>query len=326
MVDRGSIDVQPVYQRRDRWRADKQSALIESFLINVPVPPIYLAEDDFGIYSVIDGKQRLTSIQAFMRNELRLTNLEKLHELEGYRFQDLPPALANALQVRPYLRVVTLLRQSDPDLKYEVFTRLNTGGEPLNAQEIRNVVFRGPLNDLVYTLSQHTFLRKQLKITNERSSAFRNMVDAEYVLRFLTLLDNWQSFSGELGKSMDDFMLDYQDSDPTQLNEFQEEFDVAITACEEIWGSHAFQRPVDNGWRAQALAGMYDAQMVSLALSLDDEIEILVARKAEVISATRRLFRDSRFEDAVRVGTNTPSRVRYRIEKMTGALNELTRD
>lgn len=320
MVEGDAIDLRPVYQRRERWRAQKQSALIESFLLNVPVPPIYLSEDDFGVYSVIDGKQRLTSIRAFMKEDLVLTGLKEIPALEGYRFRDLPPPLANALQVRPYLRVVTLLRQSDPELRYEVFTRLNTGGEPLNAQEIRNVVYRGSLNDLIYDLSRHGFLRHQLKITSERSTAYRNMVDAELVLRFLTLLEHWNSFSGELARSMDDFMKANQHSSPPSLSLFRSNFERAIGFCSALWGERAFQRPEGNGWRAQALAGMYDAQMVSVARLAEAEVEPLVEKRDAVIAATRSLFRDPAFEDAVRVGTNTPSRVRYRIDQMTAAL------
>ena len=323
MVESGAIDTGPVYQRRERWKAQKQSALVESFLLNVPVPPIYLAESDYGVYSVIDGKQRLTSIRAFMRNELALSHLERLHDLEGARFSDLPRPLANALQVRPYLRVVTLLRQSDPDLKYEVFTRLNTGGEPLNAQEIRNVVFRGPLNDLVYELAQHPFLLQQLKISSTRSQAYRNMQDAEWVLRFLTLHENWESFSGELARSMDDFMAKHQDSDENTLGRFRHDFDVAIGACQAVWAQHAYQRPSGTGWRAQALAGMYDTQMIGVAQLSQAEIKALIRIRSRVVAETRRLFDDDQFENAVRVGTNTPSRVRYRIEKLTDALRKL---
>lgn len=154
MVDQEAIDVQPGYQRRERWSHAAQSALIESFLLNIPVPPVYLAEDDFGTYSVIDGKQRITAVSAFMRDRLTLIELQKFSELEGKKFSGLPRALQNALQVRPYIRAVTLLKQSDPELKYEVFTRLNTGGEPLLPQEIRNVLYRGPLNDLVFKLAE----------------------------------------------------------------------------------------------------------------------------------------------------------------------------
>lgn len=195
MVESTAIDVRPQFQRRERWDGSKQSALIESFLLNIPVPPVYLAEDDFGRYSVIDGKQRLTAIHDFMRGRLNLTMLERFNELNGYSFQQLPPSLQNALLVRPYIRAVTLLRQSDPATKYEVFHRLNSGGEPLNAQEIRNVIYRGPFNDLLVGLSEQPFLRKQLKIRDTRSPAYRAMTDVEYVLRYFTLRATWEQFS-----------------------------------------------------------------------------------------------------------------------------------
>src|SRR6476620_10238218 len=121
MVDTGAIDVAPKYQRRERWSQEAQSELIESFLLNIPVPPVYLAEDDFGTYSVIDGKQRITAISSFMRDKWPLVDLQKFKELECKKFSALPRPLQNALQVRPYIRAVTLLKQSDPELKYEGF-------------------------------------------------------------------------------------------------------------------------------------------------------------------------------------------------------------
>ena len=135
MVKGEAIDIKPKYQRRERWSKDKQSALIESFLLNIPVPPIYLAEDEYGRYSVIDGKQRVTSIYNFILQKERLVNLEKFKEIEGLTFDELPSPLNNALKIRPYIRVITLLKQSDSLLKYEVFNRLNTGGDKLLSQE-----------------------------------------------------------------------------------------------------------------------------------------------------------------------------------------------
>lgn len=191
MVKSEAIDVAPEFQRRERWGPEKRSALIESFLLNIPVPPIYLAEDEFGSYSVIDGKQRITAIADFMNGEVPLTRLERFSEIEGKSFSDLPLPLQNFLTVRPAIRAVSLLRQSDPNLKYEVFHRLNSGGEPLNAQEIRNVLYRGSLNELVVKLGDDKFLRGQLKIRNSKSPNYRKMLDAEWVLRFLTLNESW---------------------------------------------------------------------------------------------------------------------------------------
>ena len=324
MVGSGAIDVRPHYQRRERWSTEKRSALIESFLLNIPVPPIYLAEDDFGTYSVIDGKQRLSAIKAFMEDELDLVDLDTFTSLEGLRFSGLPDELCNAIRIRPYLRVVTLLKQSDPDLKYEVFQRLNTGGEHLNAQEIRNVAFHGPLNGLIYDkLCGEEFLRDQLKIKDDRSPAYRKMQDAEYVLRFLTLLETWETFSGDLARSMHEFMEAHQHASSKELRRFRLAFLRALDSCQAIWGTYAFNRPVNGGWRDQTLAGMYDAEMIAVSGLTDDKLERLAAKRKGVLVATRGLFSDAGFDTAVRQGTNTPGRVRYRIKKLTEQLHEL---
>jgi hypothetical protein len=327
MVEAEAIDIKPHYQRRDRWTPDKRSALIESFLLNIPVPPIYLAEDDFGTYSVIDGKQRLTAIRDFMRNQLRLSELETFSQLEDLTFAELPTELRNALQIRPYLRVVTLLKQSDRELKYDVFERLNTGGETLNAQEIRNVAFHGPLNDLIFgELCEEPFLQQQLKITKpeQRSPAYRKMQDAEYVLRYLTLEAGWETFSGDLARSMDDFMEVHQYPSTAELSKFRASFTHALSWCEGLWKEHAFNRPAAGGWRDQTLAGMYDAEMVAVSRLTDSALQVLKGKRTAVLKTTRQLFAEPRFETAVRQGTNTPSRVRYRIQALTEALRDLT--
>lgn len=328
MVEGGAIDIQPHYQRRDRWGGLKRSRLIESFLLNIPVPPIYLSEDQFGTYSVIDGKQRLTAIRSFMRNEFALAGMETFHAVETLLFCELPDDLQNALKIRPYLRVVTLLKQSDKELKYDVFERLNTGGETLNAQEIRNVAFHGPLNDLIYsTLCGREFLTRRLKISTppEKSPAFQKMQDAEYVLRYLTLRSGWETFSGDLAKSMDDFMSANQYASEKPLNDFKSDFDRALKWCEVLWGDKAFARPTDDGWRDQSLAGMYDAEMIAVARLPESKLKLLADKRSQVVQKTRSLFSDPEFDTAVRQGTNTPSRVRFRIASLHDALLEIAK-
>ena len=90
MVEGGAFDSAPQFRRRDRWTPSKQAALIESFLFNIPIPPIYLAEDDLGTYSVIDGKQRITAITTFLSDDLPLRGMTKFPELDGHEFSDLP--------------------------------------------------------------------------------------------------------------------------------------------------------------------------------------------------------------------------------------------
>lgn len=293
--------------------------MIESFLVNIPVPPVYLAEDEgrIGRYAVIDGKQRLTAIEAFFSDRLVLRNLTRLESLNGLRYSTMPESVRNSLGMKS-LRVTTLLRQSDEGLKHEVFLRLNTGGEVLNAQEIRNVAYRGPLNDLVYTLAENEFMRRQFKVVPPSSPAFRKMADAEYVLRFFALSERWRKFSGDIRRSLDMYMADNRHASPGELARLHDRFDNAVTVAEAIWGDQAFKWPA----RDQALAGLFDAQMVAIA-------ELGTGRQRDIISAApairarvEALFNDGEFAEAVRLGTNTPGRLRFRIEKLRDALIE----
>ncbi len=155
LVQNSTVNLSPIYQRRDRWDDVRQSLLIESFLMNVPVPPIFLNEDEYGKYSVIDGRQRLTAIHSFISNNLALRGLQVFGDIDGLTFRQLPARFQAVIKTRPTLRAVIILRQSDPDIKYQVFRRLNTGGVTLNAQEIRNSVFPGSLNMEVTQLSEY---------------------------------------------------------------------------------------------------------------------------------------------------------------------------
>lgn len=323
MVSAEIIDVSPKYQRRERWDVNRQSELIESFLTNIPVPPIYLSEDEYGTYSIIDGKQRITAVSDYLGNSYSLRGLSSFPELNGLRFRDLPRPLQNALKVRPFLRVITLLKQSEPELKYEVFLRLNRGGISLNAQEIRNVAFRGALNDAIYRSSGNTFLKKALNISDFKSKSYQQMTDAEWVLRFLTIRSNWKDFSGSFSKSMDKFMIRNAHVSEDRALQISRHFDMAIARVAELWGDVAFQRWDGERWRQQALAGLFDAQMISADMLTQSEYEALKAVPGRIKLATKKLFDDQSFEEAVRLGTNTPSRMTYRVSRTLEALREL---
>jgi len=214
-----------------------------------------------------------------------------------------------------------LLKQSNPELKYEVFTRLNRGGERLNAQEVRNVAYRGPLNDLVYELSESDFLHRQLKIQGSRSPSYRDMTDAEYVLRFFVMRTSWKTFSGSLSSSLDEFMREHRRLEGHRLQMLRIAFVTALETCEAIWAKNAFRRPVEKGaWRDQTLSGMYDAQMVAVSQLSSDQRHAAIARREQIVKETRDLFKNSVFEQSVRIATNTPSSVRYRIAAMVKVL------
>ncbi len=317
LVETGSIDVSPRFQRRDRWGSDKQALLIESFLANIPVPPVYLAEDQgkLGSYAVIDGKQRLTAISDFLNDRLQLKGLTRLPSFNGLRHADMPLAIQNSLGMKS-LRITTLLRQSSDELKHEVFLRLNTGGEILNAQEIRNVAYHGPLNDLIYELAENHFLRSQFKVRPKSSPAYRKMTDAEMVLRFFALSAGWHSFAGGLRLELDRFMWTNRLPEEQRLTELRRSFERCIDTAGRVWGDQAFKRP----GRDQSIAGLYDAQMIALHELSDASHERLVANAKKVANASNGLFDDPDFEDAVRTATNTPSKLRHRTNVMLDSL------
>lgn len=320
MVDSGAIDVSPRYQRRERWGLEKNSGLIESFLLNIPVPPIYLAEDEYGVYSVIDGKQRVTAINKFLRGQFELRDLDKFVELEGCKFKDLPDSLSNALRIRPYLRVVTLLRQSDPDLKHEVFLRLNKAGVVLNSQEIRNVAFRGELNNMLFDMSQAQYLRSQLKATPQ-SKIYSEMIDVQYVLRFFTVREYWQSFHGNMDVAMDSFMQYFHKISKKQVKTLQTIFEQALDFCEAIWGDEGFKKP---GGNSRVLQGYYDVQMVCSSLLTDAERDNAMRKPDKVREVLVSLLEnDEDFQESISQFTSNPRSVEYRIRTFADALKAL---
>ncbi|MGA4658797.1 DUF262 domain-containing protein [Proteus terrae] len=311
MVEKKAIDISPKYQRRERWDSVKESDLIESFLLNIPVPPIYLAEDAYGTYSVIDGKQRLTAITNFLTNHLKLQKVERFKELEGLYFNELPAALQNALSIRPYLRVVTLLKQSDNNLKHEVFLRLNKAGVALNSQEIRNVAFRGKLNDLLFELSADSDFAKILKSNDIKGKVYREMIDVQFVLRFFTVKSTWENFPGNMDKAMDSFMVENHKNSEDQISRFKNDFYRAFQACLSIWGDDCFMKP---GAPRKVLQGFYDIQMVCISLLTDDEIGNLINKK-EIVKEKLidELNTNKEFMTSVSQFTSNSKAVEYRI-------------
>ena len=217
------------------------------------------------------------------------------------------------------LRITTLLRQSSEELKHEVFLRLNTGGEILNPQEIRNVAYRGPLNDLIYTLAENDFLRKQFKVIPKTSPAYRQMTDAEMVLRFFALSAGWQTFKGGLREELDRFMLKNRFEDDNFLAQHERLFLRTVEGVEAIWGDHAYKRP----GRDMAIAGMYDAQMVALSILNEGDMTVAIGKRRELTKRVEKLFDEEEFDEAVRRATNTPTRLRYRINRLGQVLSEI---
>jgi hypothetical protein len=159
----------PEYQRRHRWTDDRKSRLIESFLMNVPVPPVFLYEFDLARFEVMDGLQRLTALRDFYNNEFALTGLQYWSELDGRKYKELPSKVREGIN-RRYISSVILLKETAASeeqatrLKKIVFERLNSGGVTLSNQETRNAVYNGPLNKLCIELSSNEKFRMMWRI------------------------------------------------------------------------------------------------------------------------------------------------------------------
>jgi hypothetical protein len=324
LIQDRKIDLSPKYQRRFRWDRKRQSQLIESFLMNVPVPPIFLNEDEYGQYSVIDGKQRLTAISSFMRGQLKLSGLKVFTDINGRSVNQLPPSLQNVLETRANLRAIIILRQSDPAVKFEVFQRLNTGGVRLNPQEIRNSAWPGPLNDMILELSVHENFHRLLGIQQpERSSLFKEMRDAEFVLRYLTFRNNWDTFSGGMMRHMDTYMADNQRMESSGLDEARVDFLSTLDSVEAAFGERAFRRwvPDSNQWRKQVLASLYDAQMIA---SRGRDLGTLSRNRRTILRRLQDLFANEDFRNSIDAATNTPTLFRTRIRMVSELLDEAT--
>jgi len=268
LITKRVIDLAPKYQRRFRWDVNRKSKLIESFLMNVPVPPIFLNEDDFGKYSVIDGKQRLSAIHEFITGKLTLKGLLVFKDLNNLNFFDLPIEFQNSLKIRATVRAIILLRQSDKDIKYEVFQRLNTGGVKLNAQEIRNSAFPGLLNDKILDLSEDKLFHKIMGIKSKtKSMIYQEMKDAELVLRFFALKDTFKNYGGGLKNILDNYLDKNQDLKEVVVTELEKEFKETLDSVQKVFGTEgSFRRwiPLSNKCKQQISAPIYDMQMFGL--------------------------------------------------------------
>ncbi len=324
LIHTNKIDLSPKYQRRARWDVKRQSALIESFLMNVPVPSVFLNEDDYGKYSVIDGKQRLTSINNFLRGRLTLTDLKVFGELNGSTVDDMPSPLRSALETRAALQAIIILRQSDNEVKFEVFKRLNTGGVRLNPQEIRNSTWPGPFNDLVLMLSESNSFHEVLGINRrDKSLIWREMRDAEFVLRYFTFRHNWATFSGGMQRHMDEFMADHQYASAGDIAEMRSDFVRTVENVRAGFGEHAFRRwvPRTGQWRQQVLAALYDAQMFGCRGHDPRQLE---DRRTQLVEGMQELFSDAEFRASIDAATNTPSLFKTRVQRVKAVVDAVT--
>lgn len=319
------IDISPAYQRRLRWNNKKKSLLIESFLLNIPVPPIFLFEKDYNEYEVIDGRQRLDSISSFLANDFALTGLEYWSELNKKRFNDLPKVLQRGLLRRSLPAVVLLAEtkstgENSIDVRRVLFDRLNTGGIRLNPQELRNALYPGKLNKLLielarsvpfttawnippYTPGEETEPSEQLS----NNPLFSSLADAELVLRFFALRDAFSTGKGSLRQILDRYMAKYADIDDIAVDEMRSIFLQCLQRLVDLFEGRPFVLPTTG----RPSRPLYDALMI--ALSRQPELDLITNAEAIRTSLADAFSNAADYDILVGRG-NTMAAIRERVE------------
>ena len=322
-IEHGDIDLAPDFQRMSRiWNAEKKSRLIESLLLRIPIPVFYVAADEEENWAVVDGVQRLSTIYDYVNGEFPLSRLEYRSEFGGQRFADLPRAMQRRIYETQF--VVNVIEPgTPPEVTFNIFRRINTGGMTLNGQEIRHALNPGPVRAYLKHLAASTAFTE----ATDRSIKTTRMVDRACVLRFLAFhMTPWEQYSG---KSLDEHLdaamkvLNRMGQDRRKI--LGEDFTRAMRAAADIFGDDAFRkRYVPGAGRRQINMPLFEAWSVQLARCSPAQIDRLVERRDEVRGRFMALLNeDQEFEQAISSSTGTPRRIRKRFEAIRDLVQEL---
>lgn len=259
----------PEYQRRHRWSVERKSRLIESFLMNVPVPPVFLYERDLARFEVMDGRQRLTALSDFYADKFELAGLQHWSDLDGRRYSQLPSKVRDGID-RRYISSVILLKETAAGeeqaamLKKMVFERLNSGGVKLGSQETRNAVYDGPLNRLCLELSESEKFRRMWGIpldpkpeerdadeevddtidesTTAGTHMFEKMEDVELVLRFFAYrkIGEFKAGLNKISEFLDRFIVAGNKFPQEGLAEYRSMFEATVGFLWDVLEGEAF--------------------------------------------------------------------------------------
>lgn len=245
----GTMNLNPEYQRRRVWSNEQKSRLIESFIMNIPVPPVFLYEISFSKYEVMDGLQRLSTLFDFYNGNFQLEGLEIWSELNGRNIHNLPENIKRGID-RRYISTVVILnetaknKEEEQFLKKFVFERLNTGGTKLTPQETRNALFDGPMNKLCISIAYENEIFKNIfEIPNLpearlENSLYKRMEDVELVLRFFAYRQLSSYKVSKISEILDNYLekanIEYNEEILEKLKIlFNETIDLAFKIFEE---------------------------------------------------------------------------------------------
>lgn len=321
----GDLILQPDFQRYFVWDRAKSSRLIESVVLDVPLPIIYLTEEADGREEVIDGQQRLTSFFRFLDNELALFNLQIRTDLNGKRYRDLERDLQNKVK-RATLRTVTIKKESSEDLKFEIFQRLNTASVALNDQELRNCVYAGSYNRLLRELASDPDFMFLLGISHPET----RMRDVELALRFAAFYHaTYIHYRPPVKRFLNSDMNRFRQISTEDAGTLLHAFKTAAQTVRSLLGSNAFRRYYQgteanpNGyWEPKRFnTSLYDILMWGFSLYERNQVfpHLDSIREALIVLMTE----DQEFIDSIELSTSSVRAVTVRFKKWHTTLQNI---
>lgn len=320
LIDRTLI-LKPDFQRMSVWDRTRQSRLIESLVVNIPIPPCFFAEEEDGTRIVVDGQQRLRAIEEFHSGQYKLRGLDVRADLNGAKWVDLDPADARRI-LRRVLRTIVISHFSDPDIKFEIFKRLNTGGLPLTEQEIRNAIHRGSLNRLLDELAYNKSFLGILR----RDEPDKRLRHHELILRFFALQDGLGDFKPPLKRLLNDYMEGQRHASEDQINGLRRQFEDALSNTVAIFHGNAFRRfsqgeNGDTSYEAVISKAVFDLQMIGIGDLREQEIHQqgdAIRQAFEALS-----LEDENFQDFLSRATDHRKRFYGRMKLWADKLDDL---
>lgn len=308
MVSDGLINVAPEYQRQFRWDEERQSNLIESLFLGIPVPSLFMATNADGTWELIDGVQRVSTILSFVGTdeqrskinsknikELKLEGLKKLEDFNDKKFKELPLDVQTKFKLTS-IKVTTLSDKSDKDVRFDLFERLNKGGVILTSQEIRSCVYRGGFNDFIKELSKDENFKECVHLADRQEN---DGTREELVLRFFAYLYDLENFD----HSVKDFLNAYMEKADKKFNYSKGE-KVFKYVFEKL--NEALPKGISKG-RKNTPLNLYEAVSVGAARAYTNKGTINTKGIQEWIT-------DEELIQYTTGATNTKSRVVGRIE------------
>ena len=314
-IEKGSYIMDPDFQRDFIWPDDKQSKLIESVLMRIPLPVFYLAEDAEGRMIVVDGLQRLSTFQRFVADELKL-KLPEQKELNRKTFSQLSPKLQN--RIEDCNLVLYIIDSKVPErARLDIFERVN-GGVPLTRQQMRNCLFTGQSTNFLKVQANSDMF---LKATG-KSLRRETMRDREFINRYCAFrLIGVQNYKGDMDEFLAEALQKMNSMSVDEIQDLERSFQLAVSNNYRVFEQHAFRKhSAGNTNRSVLNASLWDV----FSTGLDSyDTRTIEANKDKILRGFYSLMRDDKFIKAVTYGTNDTQRVKERFQIAYDMLSEV---